>query len=83
MDQLTQMEQRMLFYAGLMRNGKPAMDPQLLELWRRALRQWVNDEYAKIEKGGLPTRGTPKNVLGKEGWEIASHALEDQSSVRK
>ena len=52
------------------------MKPAILQKWRQALPQWINTQYEKLDKGGLPTKATVENILGKEG-EIAFHALEE------
>ena len=61
---LTPMESRMPFYAGLMRSGKPAMSPRLLERWRRALPAWITQEYQRIDRGEMPTLATIEAVIG-------------------
>ena len=73
-------KRKQVFYAGLMKNGTPAMDHQLLERWRQSLPRWTEEEYARLDEGKLPTRATLKNVLGKGEWETVSQALKRHAS---
>lgn len=52
---LTQIEKMLSFYAGMLRNWETVMRPAVLQKWRPALPQWINTQYAKLDKGGLPT----------------------------
>ncbi len=46
-------------------------------MWQNKLPLWIQEEYARLDRGELPTKATIEAVLGK-GWENALDASNGQ-----
>jgi hypothetical protein len=61
---LTQVEQRMLFYAGLMSKGVCKLGKDDMKEWRASLPLAIEGQHLCLDRGDLPVKMTLQNVRG-------------------
>ena len=59
---LTQVEQRMAFYAKLLKDGQLTLSDEDAEEWRRDLPAAIRAQHSILDRGGLPVAMTLANV---------------------
>jgi hypothetical protein len=84
MEGWSQVEQRMAFYAGIIKRGKITIPADLAQRWRNALPRAIEEEYRRLDRGELPRSLTTAVVLGDglEGPERTEAASEAAPSER-
>ena len=59
---LTQVEQRMAFYAKILKDGQLTLSDEEAEEWRRDLPAAIHGQHSILDRGGLPVAMTLANV---------------------
>ena len=59
---LSQIEQRMAFYAGYLKNGKLTLNDEDAEEWLRDLPKAIEGQYICLDRGDLPVKFTMDNL---------------------
>ena len=59
---LSQIEQRMAFYAGYLKNGKLTLNDEDAEEWLRDLPKAIEGQYICLDRGDLPVKFTMANL---------------------
>jgi hypothetical protein len=59
---LNQIEQRMAFYAGLLKDGKLTLNDEDAEEWRKDLPMAIQGQYICLDRGDRPVKMSLANV---------------------
>ena len=72
---LTQVEQRMAFYAGILKKGQLTLNQEDAEEWRRDLPAAIRAQHLLLDNGELPVAMTLANVRRLKTLAIANESF--------